>query len=180
MPEPRFPILPAAQALAAIALGSNLGDRAENLSQALMLTANLGQVIAVSTFHDTEPVGYLNQPRFLNAALLLGTPLAPQDLLYALLEIERSMGRDRASVPAKGPRIIDLDLIFHGDAMINTPNLVLPHPAMHLRQFVLAPLAELAPAWQHPITRRSVAQMLAGLLRPAPALDSQACALQTD
>jgi 2-amino-4-hydroxy-6-hydroxymethyldihydropteridine diphosphokinase len=118
-------------------------------------------VLAVSRFLDTEPVGYLDQPRFLNGALLLETELAALALLRELLAIERLMGRDRASVPAKGPRWIDLDLILYGDEVIATEELTLPHPAMHERAFVLEPLAEIAPGWIHPGLCRSVAELLA-------------------
>jgi 2-amino-4-hydroxy-6-hydroxymethyldihydropteridine diphosphokinase len=144
------------EARAAIALGSNLGDRPLHLRTAIDLISALGRVTAVSTFHDTTPVGLLDQPRFLNAALLLETQLSPIVLLRALLAIELTMGRDRANVPAKGPRVIDLDLILYDQEL-----LTLPHPAMHERPFVLAPLAELAPNWQHPTLHLTIAQLLA-------------------
>jgi 2-amino-4-hydroxy-6-hydroxymethyldihydropteridine diphosphokinase len=147
--------------IAAIALGSNRGDRSANLHQALLHLQALGDVKAVSTFHDTAPVGYTDHPRFLNAAALLETALTPLDLLRALLDIERQMGRDRAAVPAKGPRLIDLDLLFAADHILNTPDLTLPHPAIAARTFVLAPLAEIAPHWPHPVTGLTVAEMLA-------------------
>ena len=99
--------------IAAVALGSNLpapfGPPDANLREALHRLATLGRVTAVSSFHSTDPVGYLDQPRFLNAAALLETSLSPLDLLHGLLAIEQAMGRDRANTPAKGPRIIDLD-----------------------------------------------------------------------
>jgi 2-amino-4-hydroxy-6-hydroxymethyldihydropteridine diphosphokinase len=148
---------------AAIALGSNLGSREANLRTAISHIAGLGQILAVSTFHDTAPVGYLDQPRFLNAALLLGTELPPLDLLHSLLAIEHTLGRDRASAPAKGPRIIDLDLILYGNLTLETPELTLPHPAMRDRLFVLAPLAEIAPNLTDPLTGHSIATLLAQL-----------------
>jgi 2-amino-4-hydroxy-6-hydroxymethyldihydropteridine diphosphokinase len=150
-----------ASARAAIALGSNLGDREHTLRTATAAIESLGTVQAVSRFIDTTPVGLVEQPRFLNGALLLETRLSPQDLLHGLLAIEQSLGRDRASVPAKGPRTIDLDLIFYDDLVLHTPELTLPHSAMHERAFVLAPLAEIAPNWVHPILGFSVTALLA-------------------
>ena len=152
--------------LAAIALGSNLpsrfGDPTANLHEALHRLQDLGKLTAVSSFHETEPVGYRNQPRFTNAAALLETDLNPLDLLRALLAIEQSMGRQRATdTPSKGPRIVDLDLLLyednHGHSLIlNDPDLTLPHPELHNRKFVLAPLAEIAPNLEHPLLHRSI------------------------
>ncbi len=146
--------------IAAIALGSNLGSREANLRTAIDRIATLGEVLAVSTFHDTAPVGFLDQPRFLNAALLLSTELPPLALLHALLAIELRQGRDRANAPAKGPRILDLDLILYDTLRLETPELTLPHPAMRDRLFVLAPLAEIAPNLIDPVTSLTVAELL--------------------
>ncbi len=145
---------------AAIALGSNLGNREANLQSAIQRIAALGMIAATSTFHDTVPVGYVDQPRFLNAALLLSTDLSPLDLLRALLAIEHGMGRDRANVPAKGPRLIDLDLILYDDHVLESSELTLPHPAMRERRFVLAPLAEIAHDFIDPVTVLSIAELL--------------------
>jgi 2-amino-4-hydroxy-6-hydroxymethyldihydropteridine diphosphokinase len=153
----------------AIALGSNLssqfGDPTANLHEALRRIADLDAttVIKVSGFHTTDPVGYLDQPRFVNAVALLETTLPATELLRGLLAIEHAMGRDRAIVPSKGPRIIDLDLLLYADSVMTTPELTLPHPAMHERNFVLAPLAEIAPAMQHPVLHRSISELLAEL-----------------
>jgi 2-amino-4-hydroxy-6-hydroxymethyldihydropteridine diphosphokinase len=149
-------------AAAAIALGSNLdstfGSREQNLREAIRRLASLGHVRAVSTFYDTAPVGYTDQPRFVNAALLLETGLKPLDLMRGLLNIERAMGRERL-IP-KGPRVIDLDLLLYDDLVMNTDELTLPHPAIAERRFVLEPLAEIAPQMKHPVNGLTVSEML--------------------
>jgi 2-amino-4-hydroxy-6-hydroxymethyldihydropteridine diphosphokinase len=148
--------------LAAIALGSNLasefGDREGNLREALRRLSTLGNVKAVSSFYDTEPVGYTDQPRFLNGAAVLETSLTPVELMRALLTVEHEMGRER--VIAKGPRVIDLDLLLYGDKVMNTEELTLPHPAMQERRFVLEPLNDIAGEWVHPSLRLTVSEML--------------------
>lgn len=151
--------------LAAIALGSNLssawGTPAENIAEAVRRIRALGDVRAISSLRVTAPVGYTYQPDFTNAALLLETHLEPLDLMHALLAIELAMGRDRsAGVPPKGPRIIDLDLLLMEGAVLNTPELTLPHPALASRRFVLEPLAEIAPETRHPLSGLSAAEML--------------------
>ena len=156
---------------AAIALGSNLpspfGPPESNLREALHRLADIGHLSAISTFHTTAPVGYLNQPPFLNAAALLETTLSPLDLLRSLLSIEQAMGRDRSTSPPKGPRIIDLDLLLYigtgGSETLHDPDLTLPHPSMHERSFVLAPLAEIAPNLLHPTLHCTIADLLADL-----------------
>ncbi len=152
---------------AAIALGSNLsspfGTPTQNLEEALRRLATLGRITAASTFHRTAPVGYLDQPDFLNSAALLETTLLPHVLLQALLAIESAMGRDRVGVPLKGPRIIDLDLLLYDQLTLVTKDLTVPHPTMHTRRFVLAPLAEVAPTWLHPVIGQAIQTLLARL-----------------
>jgi len=129
-----------------VGLGANLGDREATLRRALeLLGARPGvDVVAVSSFRETDPVGYLDQPPFVNAAAALETQLTPRELLNALLAVERELGRTRDG-PRFGPRTIDLDLRVYEDETLDEPGLVLPHPRLHERRFVLEPLAEIAP-----------------------------------
>jgi 2-amino-4-hydroxy-6-hydroxymethyldihydropteridine diphosphokinase len=147
-----------------VGLGANLGDRSAAVAAALELlrAADGVDVIAVSTLRETEPVGYEDQPRFLNAAAQLRTTLAPRDLLERLLAIERRLGRERGQGPRFGPRTIDLDLLLYGDEQIDEPGLQIPHPRLHERRFALEPLAELDPAVEIP-GRGPVQALLAGL-----------------
>jgi 2-amino-4-hydroxy-6-hydroxymethyldihydropteridine diphosphokinase len=129
-----------------VGLGANLGDREATIRSALAaLEARDGiSVTAVSTLRETDPVGYLDQPRFLNGVAELDTELAADELLAGLLDTERALGRTRDG-PRFGPRTIDLDLLLYGDEEIDEPGLRVPHPRLHERRFVLEPLAELAP-----------------------------------
>jgi 2-amino-4-hydroxy-6-hydroxymethyldihydropteridine diphosphokinase len=131
-----------------VGVGANLGDREGTIRAALAaLDARPDvAVAAVSTLRETDPVGYVDQPRFLNGAVALETGLGPRELLDALLEIERELGRVRGEGPRFGPRPIDLDLLLHGDLVLDEPGLVVPHPRLHERLFALEPLAELDPA----------------------------------
>jgi 2-amino-4-hydroxy-6-hydroxymethyldihydropteridine diphosphokinase len=125
-----------------VGLGSNLGDRELNLRRALVRLEQLGSV-RVSSFRETDPVGVTDQPKFLNAAAELATDLSPRELLERLLEIERELGRDRATERRWGPRVIDLDLLLFGEEAIDEPGLTVPHPRLADRRFVLEPLCEL-------------------------------------
>ena len=152
---------------AAIALGSNLssglGGPREHLDAAVQWIAELGRVVAVSSYFATAPEINTDQPNFVNAALLLETELAPLELMRALLGIEGVMGRVRTGIPPKGPRLIDLDLIFFDAVVMESDELTLPHPGVAERGFVLRPLAEIAADWVHPATGATVQKMLENL-----------------
>ena len=149
--------------IAYIGLGSNLGEREATIRAALERLAAGPEidVEAVSSLRETDPVGYLDQPRFLNGAAALRTELSPRALLERLLDVERELGRDR-SVPRFGPRTIDLDLLLYGSEQIDENGLEIPHPRLAERRFVLEPLAELDSALMVP-GRGSVQALLAGL-----------------
>jgi 2-amino-4-hydroxy-6-hydroxymethyldihydropteridine diphosphokinase len=142
-----------------IGLGANLGEREATMRRAVEILGD--DVVAVSTFRETDPVGYEDQPRFLNAAVALDTELEPRALLERLLEIERELGRTRDG-PRWGPRTIDLDLLLYGDEVVDEPGLRVPHPRLHEREFVLEPLAELDPGVVVP-GKGSVTALLTGL-----------------
>ena len=146
-----------------VALGANLGDREAALRLAVAALAGRGDtaVVAVSELRETDPVGYVDQPRFLNGAVLLETELGARALLDELLEIERELGRVRDG-RRDGPRAIDLDLLLYGDETIDEPGLTVPHPRLHERRFALEPLADLDPELVVP-GRGSVSQLLAAL-----------------
>jgi 2-amino-4-hydroxy-6-hydroxymethyldihydropteridine diphosphokinase len=150
-------------ARAYVGLGSNLGDRAATLSRAVELLGREPgiEVVAVSSFAETDPVGYVDQPPFLNGAVAVETSLAPRQVLDALLEVERQLGRTRLG-PRYGPRTVDLDLLFVDELVLDEPGLTLPHPRLHERAFALEPLRELDPSLVVP-GRGGVADLLRGL-----------------
>jgi 2-amino-4-hydroxy-6-hydroxymethyldihydropteridine diphosphokinase len=147
-----------------VGIGSNLGDRERQIAAALELLAQESgvEVVAVSTLRETEPVGYREQPRFLNGAAMVETELAPRELLDRLLAIERRLGRLRGVGPRFGPRTIDLDLLVYGTETVDEPGLQVPHPRLIERRFALEPLAELDPALEIP-NFGQVRDLLAGL-----------------
>jgi 2-amino-4-hydroxy-6-hydroxymethyldihydropteridine diphosphokinase len=151
-------------ARAFVGIGANLGDRERALRTALELLAERPgiDVVRVSALRETDPVGYLDQPRFLNGAAELRTELPPRALLAELLDVERALGRVRGEGPRFGPRPLDLDLLVYDDAVVDEPGLVVPHPRLHERRFALEPLAELDPALIVP-GRGTVSELLAEL-----------------
>ena len=139
-------------AKAFVGIGSNLGEPERQIAAALELLRAVDgiDVVAVSSLRETEPVGYLDQPNFLNGAAALETELSPRELLDRLLAIELQLGRERGTGPRFGPRTIDLDLLLYGDETVDEPGLTVPHPRLAERRFALEPLAELDPALEVP------------------------------
>ena len=140
-----------------LSLGSNVGDRSGNLRTAIDRLRAFGEIVAVSSLYETEPVEFAAQPWFLNCAVKLNTEQTPQHLLAGVLEIEKQLGRQRTQ--EKGPRIIDLDILLFGNLVLHDTGLTIPHPAMHERRFVLEPLAEIAPDAVHPVLERTIREL---------------------
>lgn len=140
-----------------LALGSNLGDRSANLKQAIAALTPQLEVKAKSQVYETPPWGIEDQPKFLNQVVKAKTYLEPEQLLKHLKRLEVALGR-KESIP-NGPRLIDIDILFYDDVVLNTPALVIPHPRLHERGFVLLPLMDIAPDLVHPVSKQSVREM---------------------
>ncbi len=151
------------KARAFIGAGANLGEPVRQIRQAQdALQKSPGiKFLGASSLYRTQPVGPVEQPPFINAVFALECNVSPRELLALLLEIEQNMGRVRKE--RWGPRVIDLDLLFFGEEIIEEPGLEVPHPRLHERRFVLAPLAEIAPDFVHPVIKKSVSELLASL-----------------
>jgi 2-amino-4-hydroxy-6-hydroxymethyldihydropteridine diphosphokinase len=143
--------------LAYLSLGSNLGDRAAQIRDAIARLSALGDVTCVSSLYETEPVETAPQPWFLNCAVALDTEKMPRQLLAGVLSIEQAMGRRR--IEKKGPRNIDIDILLFGSSVIELPELVIPHPGLHQRRFVLEPMVEIAPDQRHPVLKRTMREL---------------------
>lgn len=140
-------------------IGGNLGDRKENLQQAIILIRkSCGPLIKISSLYETAAWGLVDQPSFLNQALEISTSLSAIELLSSILSIEKDMGRTRTE--KLGPRLIDIDILFFNDEVHDLPHLKIPHPELQNRRFVLTPLAEITPQLQHPVLKKNIAQLL--------------------
>ena len=144
-----------------LALGSNLGDRLANLQAAIAALHPEARVLQISPVYETPPWGYTDQPAFLNQVVQAETTLTPAGLLKKLKHIEARLGR-RATF-RNGPRLIDLDILFYDDLVLDNPGLAIPHPRLAERAFVLVPLADLAPDWPHPVLKQRVRALLEGV-----------------
>ena len=142
-----------------LSLGSNLDNRLDNLKGAVAALPPQMEVKAKSHIYETLPWGYQDQPNFLNQVLKVQTYLEPEPLLKHLKRLETALGR-KASFP-NGPRLIDIDILFYDDLVLNTPTLIIPHPRLHERGFVLLPMMDIAPDLIHPVTKKSVREMVA-------------------
>jgi 2-amino-4-hydroxy-6-hydroxymethyldihydropteridine diphosphokinase len=151
----------AISSVAYLSLGSNVGEHEAQLREAMSRLGAVGHVVAVSSFYETEPVEFTQQPWFLNCAIALETSQTPEQLMASILCIEEKMGRRR--VQKKGPRTIDIDILLFGESIIDSPELTIPHPTMYQRRFVLEPLAEIAPDIQHPVFKKTIRELLDAL-----------------
>jgi 2-amino-4-hydroxy-6-hydroxymethyldihydropteridine diphosphokinase len=140
-----------------LSLGSNIGDREEHIRKAFTLLANICKVRRTSHLYLTEPVGYTEQDWFLNCVVEVETDVDPKKLLSSIKSIERKLGRKKTV--KNGPRIIDIDILFYGDCVVNTKNLVIPHPLLQERLFVLQPMMDLNPGFVHPVLKKTIQEL---------------------
>jgi len=151
-----------------LGIGSNLGKRGENLKKAMLNLERWGiKILRASSIYETEPVGYANQPWFYNMAVWVETGLSPEELLKAISAIELAMGRQRTGLNGgepvlNGPRPIDIDILLYGEKSVEMPGLIIPHPRMEMRNFVLVPMVEIAPELVHPLLKKSMKELLNG------------------
>jgi 2-amino-4-hydroxy-6-hydroxymethyldihydropteridine diphosphokinase len=154
---------------AILLIGGNLGDRTGHLQQAVeQINKQVGKVEKISALYETAAWGHVEQPDYLNQALLVSTGMDARTLLQTVLAIEHNIGRIRRQ--KWGARVIDIDIIFYNDAIINESDLKIPHPQMQFRQFVLVPLKEIIPDWQHPVLHQSVSTLLENCTDTLPAI----------
>jgi 2-amino-4-hydroxy-6-hydroxymethyldihydropteridine diphosphokinase len=154
---------------AILLIGGNLGDRTGHLQQAVeQIDKQIGKVEKISALYETAAWGQVKQPDYLNQALLVSTEMDARTLLETVLAIEHNIGRIRRE--KWGARVIDIDIIFYNDVVINQPDLKIPHPQMQFRQFVLVPLREILPDWQHPVLHQSVSTLLENCTDTLPAI----------
>ncbi len=155
------PVSPASRVPVLLGLGANLGDRAANVERALALLEDACGPFERSPLYETPPWGDLDQPPFLNLVARGQTSLGPEALLARCQAVEREVGR--TTTRRWGPRVVDVDILAYGDAVIDLPDLQVPHPRLHERGFVLVPLADLAPEWRHPLLGKTAVELLAEL-----------------
>ena len=149
-----------------LSLGSNIGNKRKNIITASTLLAErAGDILALSALYETEPWGFKSDNTFLNAVLMLETSLSPEDLLALTIQIEKEVGRTTKTNGQYQDRIIDIDILTYDNLIMKTPQLTLPHPHMHERDFVLEPLTEIAPGLIHPVLKKSISQLLQGIER---------------
>ena len=142
-----------------LSIGTNIGDRERNIENAVKALGEIGKVTAISPIYTSEPWGFESENGFYNIALILESDLSPLDLLRKTQRIEKELGRTAKTTTEYADRVIDIDIIAYGQTIIETPELTIPHKLMHLRNFVLYPLADITPNWVHPILQLSVQEL---------------------